>query len=66
MKHSIDEAMDEARRFFLEHGATATSEEGRRMSECLREMAEAVQENARMLDVLRRELDEVHHVLGVR
>jgi hypothetical protein len=36
------------------------------VSEQLREMAEAIQENARMLEVLRAEIGELHHVVGVR
>jgi hypothetical protein len=66
MKKPIDDTMVEARQFFLEHALTAQTEEERLLHEHLRELAEAVQENARMLDVMRREVEELHHVMGVR
>jgi len=66
MKRPIDETMAEARQFFLERAQTAPVAYERVMHEHLRELAEAVQENARMLDVLRREIEELHHVVGVR
>ena len=66
MKRPIDEAMGEARQFFLERAQMAPVAYERLMCDHLRELAEAVQENARMLDVLRREIEELHHVVGVR
>jgi len=66
MKRPIDETMSAARQFFLERATAAQGVEERLVSEHLREMAEAIQENTRMLDVLRGEIGELHHVLGVR
>jgi hypothetical protein len=66
MKRPIDETMAEARQFFLDRALAAGISDERLMNEHLRELAEAVQENSRMLDVLRREIEELHHVVGVR
>ena len=66
MKRPLDETMSEAREFFLERARAANGTDERLMNEHLSELAEAVQENGRMLDVLRREVEELHHVLGVR
>ena len=66
MKRPIDDAMAEAREFFLERAQAAPVTYERVLHEHLRELAEAVQENARMVDVLRREIEELHHVVGVR
>jgi hypothetical protein len=66
MKRPIDETMAEARQFFLERATAANGKEERLMSEHLREMAEAIQENTRMLEVLRGEIGELHHLVGVR
>lgn len=66
MKRPIDETMAEARQFFLDRSMAANGTDERLMNEHLRELAEAVQENSRMLDVLRREIEELHHVVGVR
>lgn len=66
MKRPIDETMAEARQFFLERAQVAPIAYERVLHEHLRELAEAVQENARMLDVLRLEIEELHHVIGVR
>jgi hypothetical protein len=65
MKRPIDETMAEARQFFLERKAVAIDTEARLVSEHLREMAEAIQENTRMLKVLRDEIAELHHLVGV-
>lgn len=66
MKRPIDETMAEARQFFLDRSKSANGTDERLMHEHLRELAEAVQENTRMLDVMRREIEELHHVVGVR
>lgn len=66
MKRPIDDTMAEARQFFLERAQMAPLAYERVMHEHLCELAEAAQENARMLDVLRREIEELHHVVGVR
>ncbi len=66
MKRPIDETMAEARQFFLDRAAAASRPEEQRLNEQLRELAEAIQENTRMLDVLRGEIEEIRHVLGVR
>lgn len=66
MKRPIDDTMAEARQFFLERAMAASITDERLLNEHLRELAEAVQENRRMLDVLRREIEELHHVVGVR
>lgn len=66
MKRPIDETMAEARQYFLERARAANGTDERILNEHLREMAEAIQENSRMLDVMRREIGDLHHVLGVR
>jgi hypothetical protein len=66
MKRPIDETMAEARQFFLERARAANGTEDRLLNEHLGEMAEGIQEVERMLDVLRREIAELHHVVGVR
>jgi len=66
MKRPIDETTAEARQFFLDRAMEAPTAEERLLYEHLRELAEAVQENSRMLDMLRREIEELHHVVGVR
>ena len=66
MKRPIDETMAEARHFFLDRAQAAMLSEERHLNEHLRELAEAVPENSRMLDVLRSEIAELHHVIGVR
>ena len=66
MKHSIDEVLEEARQFFLDRAQIAKSPEAKAVNEHLRALSEVIQENTRMLDVLRHELDELRHVVGVR
>jgi hypothetical protein len=66
MRRPIDETMAEARQFFLERARAANGTEERLLNEHLREIAEGVQEIERMLDLLRREVAELHHVVGVR
>ena len=66
MKRPIEETLEEARQFFLDRAKTAREPKEREVSEHLCELAEAVQENCRMLDVLRGRLDDLRHVMGVR
>jgi hypothetical protein len=66
MEHSIDEMMEEARQYFHERAQAARSNDARALNEHLRELAEVVQENTRMIETLHRDLEKVHHVLGVR
>ena len=66
MKRPIDETMAEARQFFLDRGQAAVVHDERLLNEHLRDLAEAIQENTRVLDVLRSQVGELHHVLGVR
>ena len=61
MTTSMDQRMDGAIAFFAELASSAKTPERRRMLEHLREMAEATQQNARMLDVLKLELEGIHH-----
>lgn len=66
MTNSIDERMDNAIAFFTERATLTKAREQRLMFEHLREIAEGTQQNTRMLDVLKQELENVHKAVGVR
>ena len=61
----IDERMDLAIAYFIERAATTQVQERRIMLEHLRAIAEAAQQNTRMLDVLKLELETIRQTLGV-
>ena len=66
MTLSIDDRMESALTFFNERAALTKLPHQRELYEHLREIAEVNQLNTRMLDVLKRELEEIHHAIGVR
>lgn len=66
MRRPTDDTMSETRQFFLERARMEQPAAEQQLSERLAEMAEAIQEHARMLEALRYELTELRHVVGSR
>ena len=66
MIHSLDEQMDEVIAYFSERASRTKARDRKLMLEHLREIAIATQQNMRMIDVLKQELESVHNALGVR
>jgi hypothetical protein len=65
IKESTDVRMEELRREFQMRATSAKTREKEVLFEALGDMAEAIQEHARVLDLLRMKLDEIRHVVGV-
>lgn len=64
MNRSIEDKIDEARRFFLESAERETDPRRRLHLERCADMAEAIRETHRRIDYLRTQLDDVRHALG--
>jgi hypothetical protein len=58
--------MDDAIAFFKEQAISTKPREQRLMLEHLCDIAKATQQNTRMLDVLKAEVEQLHIALGVR
>lgn len=62
---SVDEKMERARSLFSERAEHAATPEERSANEALADLAESIQENVRLLEHLRVQLDEVRHGVGM-
>lgn len=66
MDKSYDVRMEEARQYFRDAASEEKNASRRLLAQHLAEMAEAIQEDMRMLDVLKDRIEEIRHTVGVR
>lgn len=64
MIRSIEDKMEEARQYFVQKAGAEPDAQQRRHLEYCADLAEAVQETTRLIDLVKTQLEEVRHAVG--